>query len=64
MNDNIKYLKSDTDNLDRNTENTIKKGKDFMNQYENRCLDFGSDYLQESDSFSNKILAYSRNRCN
>ncbi len=31
MNDNIKYLRSDTDNLDRNTENTIKKGKDFMN---------------------------------
>ena len=35
-----------------------------MNQYDTRNLDFGSDYLQESDSFANKILAYSRNKCN
>ena len=35
-----------------------------MNQYETRNLDFGSDYLQESDSFANKILSYSKNKCN
>ena len=45
MNDNIKYLQSSANFLQKNTDETIERAKDYQNDYENKCIDFTTDYL-------------------
>lgn len=71
MNDNIKYLKTESGLLQKATGDTIDKEKDYENDYENKCMDFATDYLnvpfyikKNAQTFADKLLAYSKNKCN